>query len=468
MRLLLFLLALLPVPVLAQDALAGIVEEILAEAPAGTRFGLLVETEDGQPVVAIAPDARFVPASNTKIFTTLGAYTVLPQLQAAARGTGVRLVPVGGGVVDVVLVGHGDPTLSAAPDCIASCLASLADAVAASTKRVRHVVGDDSWYPDERWSPGMSWNNIPTRSGTAISALSLDDNEALLTVTPAAAAGAPAAVAGSGYYTIDNRVLTVAGAGEEVAFDRLPFDRVLRLTGTIGAESGPVTLRGGIDDPAHHAAWALARMLEARGVAVTGEVQARHRPAGDAAAPEEPMLAELPAPSLAADVRVINKASQNLHAELLLRRLGRLTGSGSIADGQAALHAALDPAADGAGWYLADGSGMSNYNRVTPRSVVALLHRAQREPWGPLWLASLPVAGQDGTLAARFAGTPLAGRLWAKTGSLNAARALGGTMLAAGGQVLVFSAFANDMPPGGDAAATALIDRALLAIAAGN
>ncbi|WP_347302727.1 D-alanyl-D-alanine carboxypeptidase/D-alanyl-D-alanine-endopeptidase [Croceibacterium sp. TMG7-5b_MA50] len=473
MRRLLLVAALLPLPALAQAPLTQEVAAILGEAPAGTRFGLLVETQAGEEIVAVSPDNRFVPASNTKLFTTLGAYPVLAELQAAARGTAVRLVPAGDGMVDVVLVGHGDPALSSAPGCTVQCLTTLADAVAGemdgATRRVRHVVGDDSWYPDERWPSGMSWNNIPSRSGTATSALTLDDNEALLTITPGAA-GEAATVEGSGYYTIDNRVRTVPGSAEAVAFERLPFDRVLRLSGTIGAESGPVTLRGGIDDPAHHAAWHLARLLRQRGVAIAGEVQARHLPAeaADAQAPEEASLLELPASPVTEDVVVINKVSQNLHAELLLRRLGRLAASGSVADGQAALHATLDEPAKGAGWYLADGSGMSNYNRVTPRAVVALLHWAGAQPWGEAWRASLPVAGQDGTLRSRFAATPLAGRLWAKTGSLNAARALSGTMQAASGRVLVFSAFANDMPPGGDAAATAVLDRALLAIAAAN
>ena len=150
---------------------AEIVAETLAAAPEGTRYGLVVQKKDGSEILAIAPDERFIPASNTKIYTTLAAYRQLAALEEAAEGTGVRIEPAPDGMVDVVLEGRGEATVSSARDCRSQCLATLADAVAARTHRVRNVVGDASWYPDERWSAGMSWNNIPFRYGTAIGAL---------------------------------------------------------------------------------------------------------------------------------------------------------------------------------------------------------------------------------------------------------------------------------------------------------
>ncbi|MEV9058618.1 D-alanyl-D-alanine carboxypeptidase, partial [Klebsiella pneumoniae] len=83
-----------------------------------------------------------------------------------AGGAAVRIDQTGN-QRDVILEGHGDARLSSAPACTVDCLATLADAVAAKTRVVHDVVGDDSLYPDQRWSPGMSWNNIPTKSGTA-------------------------------------------------------------------------------------------------------------------------------------------------------------------------------------------------------------------------------------------------------------------------------------------------------------
>ena len=162
------------------------------------RFGLVVADEDGRELVAISPDGRFMPASNTKLFTTAAAFAALSGLDRpdTAGGAAVALEAERGTAPDVVLQGFGDARLSSAADCAADCLAALADAVAARTRRVRNVIGDDSFYPDQRWSPGMSWNNIPTWSGTAISALTLDDNELVLQVVRRPPPGQPPSAGG--------------------------------------------------------------------------------------------------------------------------------------------------------------------------------------------------------------------------------------------------------------------------------
>jgi D-alanyl-D-alanine carboxypeptidase/D-alanyl-D-alanine-endopeptidase (penicillin-binding protein 4) len=456
----------------AEPPLLASVERQLAEGPAGTRYGLLVSTLEDDPIIAIAPDQRFIPASNTKMFTTATAYADLPALDRTAKGTGLRLDQG-----DVILYGRGDARLSSADGCILDCLQTLADAVAAKTRHVRNIVGDDSWFPDERWGPGMSWNNIQSRYGTGISALTLDDNEMTAKVAPIAIGSSPSITA-SEYYEIDNRITTVPGNSEAIVAERAPFSRLVRLTGTIGLEAQPTTLHFSIDDPAHYAAWRLRQLLRARGVRVDGAIMVRHRPlapaddpairkGAPAAQPPAPdMLAQLPALPLADDVRIINKQSQNLHADLMLRRVSRATGSGSIADGQAALHRLMAQAGLAKGSYsFADGSGMSSYNRITPRAAVTLLTWIARQPWGMAWRETLPVAGRDGTLRNRFKGTPLEGRLFAKTGSLNASRALSGYLVTKSGRTLAFSALANDMPDGTDAQASAAVDRMLVAIA---
>ncbi|MEA3037689.1 MAG: hypothetical protein QOE79_202, partial [Sphingomonadales bacterium] len=195
-----------PDPTLSQR-----IEARLAEAGPGIRFGLVIaDATDGRELVAIAPEGRFVPASSTKMFTAAAALATLPGLDRpdAAGGAAVRLEPRGADAPDVVLEGHGDARLSSAADCRVDCLAALADAVAAKVRVVHDVIGDDREFPDERWSPGMSWNNMATRSGTAVSALTLDDNELAMTVVPGRASQ-PAMVAPPGYFTLDNRAVTV-------------------------------------------------------------------------------------------------------------------------------------------------------------------------------------------------------------------------------------------------------------------
>ncbi len=470
------LLALGALPAAAQSpTLQQRVEVALAEAGPGVRFGIVVAGEDGAEIVAINPEQRFIPASNTKMFTTAAAFVALAELdQPDAKGGAAVRIEDG----DVILVGNGDARLSSAADCVADCLATLADAVASRTRRVRDVVGDDTLFPDERWSAGMSWNNIPTRSGTATSALTIDDNELAVRVTPGATGAAPV-LEHLPYYRIDNRAVTIAAGKANLDFDRLPFERTIRLTGTIAAGAEPVTLRLGLDDPAHFAAWRLKAMLEARGVRVTGKVAVRHRPRvaaddpavrGDTPPARPPLpapLASLVAPPLAEDIRVINKVSQNLHAELLLRRVGLVAGTGSVADGQAALREMLERAGVPRRAYdFSDGSGMSTYNRVAPRGMIALLRWIAAHPWGAAWRETLPVAGVDGTLSRRFKGSLLEGRLFAKTGSLNATNALSGYMTARSGRTLLFSTYANDVPEGVDA--TKVVEAALILVAEEN
>jgi len=447
-------------------ALQQEVEAILATAPKGTRFGLLVADENGREIVALNPDQRFIPASTTKLFTTAAAYALLPGMDQpdTSGGTQVWLEPAShkGSKAgpDAVLFGRGDARLSSAADCTVNCLASLADAVARSTRQVHDVVGDASFWPDQRWAPGMSWNNIGTDSGTAVAALNLDDNELRLSVSPTVEGQAPT-VQVPRYFSLRNEAVTASpGSKTQLFVERSVNGAELRLYGSIPVGGAVWTDRIGLDDPAHYAAWALKHMLEARGVKVTGEVRVRHRAptmldqvvnellVPPSVVPRRPTpLASLAPPPLSQDVVVINKVSQNLHAQALFRRLGGATPSeqsASAVQREVLEQAGIDPR----GFEFWDGAGMSTYNRLSPRAAIALLRWGRGQPWGAQWFASMPLAGREGTLRRRFVGTALEGNLAAKTGGLNATNALVGTFVSAKGQRLYFALFANDVPGG--------------------
>ncbi|MDE2597971.1 MAG: D-alanyl-D-alanine carboxypeptidase/D-alanyl-D-alanine-endopeptidase [Sphingomonadales bacterium] len=473
------LLACAPAHAQGADGLRQQVEAVLASAPAGTRFGVLAIDETGKEIVAINADQRFIPASNTKLFTTAAALELLGKNPAGYEADGVTtlaLVPVAGGAPDVVLAGGG-AALSTAQDCTRRCFGGLVNGIAAKARKVGNVIADDTAFTDQRWSPGMSWNNIPTDSGTAASAMIVDDNELPLVVT-AARPGEPAAVELSSYFTLRNETQSTAEGETKLGFERAINGRELRVFGTIRTDAAPWHDQLGIDDPADYAAWMLREGLIARGVKVAGKIVLRHRAVhGDESrksARAELALAVTPAP-LDEEVALINKRSQNLHAEVLLRRLGQATLAGDIAPGDegsleaglAAMRGVLDKAGIPRGGYdFSDGSGMSTYNRVSPRAAVALLRWGKAQGWGAVWRASLPVGGVDGTLRHRFAGTPLAGKLWAKTGTLNATNALSGYLTATSGRELIFSILANDVPEGSDAVPA--MDAAVALIAAAN
>ena len=475
-------LLLVPLPARAKDAMQAQVEAVLKEAGPGTRWGMVVTDLDGTEIVAINPEGRFVPASNTKLFTTAAAFWTYSALELdepdqAAR-TSAYLIPQGKRPPDVVLIGRGDARLSSAKDCKIDCLATLADAIAAKTRKVGNVVGDDSAFEDQRWSPGMSWNNIQNDDGTGVSALSLDKNEAEMRVVPAAKAALPAVPVVSPYFSLTNLAQTSDGPASTITFVRMPGSRAVTVMGTIPVTVAEKKLALGIDDPADYTAWTFAAMLRARGVKVFGKAGKQAAGSVDVAtaaalafamaADDQPVL--LP-PPLIEDLSIINKQSQNLHAELLLRRIGARSGGlgarGSIEGGQKVITAMLTQAGLTPHQFsFSDGSGMSTYNRVASRGVVTFLRWTRAQPWGARFQATLPIGGTDGTLSRRFKGTALEGRIFAKTGTLNATNALAGYFTGASGKTLIFAAYANDVPD--DVRATAVMDKALLLLAGAN
>ena len=155
------------------------------------------------------------------------------------------------------------------------------------------------------------------------------------------------------------------------------------------------------------------------------------------------------------------KASQNLYGETLLKTIGAAAGTPTTEAGRTAALATLQGwGVEPGGLIMRDGSGLSRYNYVTAQTLVTILTHVDRDEKlrGP-FEAALPIAGQDGTLAGRMAGTPAAGNARAKTGSISNARALSGYVRTRGSEPVVFSIIANNFE-----AAAGVIDQATDAI----
>jgi len=191
--------------------------------------------------------------------------------------------------------------------------------------------------------------------------------------------------------------------------------------------------------PPSHAAGVLAVLLKARGVSV-GETGAGKTPAITT------LLTSIESAPLRDVVAEILQNSDNLGAEMLLKELGARPGTpGTTATGLAAVAAHLrETAGAGAeGMTTVDGSGLDRSDRVTCSLLQGVL--SQAGPAGPLTMG-LPVAGRNGTLFRRFLGTSAAGKVRAKTGSLEGVSALAGFAAAKDGRTLTFSLLANDLP----------------------
>jgi D-alanyl-D-alanine carboxypeptidase/D-alanyl-D-alanine-endopeptidase (penicillin-binding protein 4) len=157
-------------------------------------------------------------------------------------------------------------------------------------------------------------------------------------------------------------------------------------------------------------------------------------------------LASYESKPLLQDIRVINKVSQNLHAEILLRLLGRERGNaGTIEAGIEVLQGFLTQAGISNDQYIFyDGSGLSRQNLVTPHAIVQLLRYCASQPWGVDYRATLPIAGVDGSLSERMNSPALRNPVIAKTGSLGGVKALSGYATTDSGQAVVFSILSNN------------------------
>jgi D-alanyl-D-alanine carboxypeptidase/D-alanyl-D-alanine-endopeptidase (penicillin-binding protein 4) len=440
---------------------------------------LVVDAETGETLYALNADHYFKPASNIKLFTTTMALATLgPDFRARTTvettGTLTRSGQLRG---DLVLVGRGDANLSNRVFPFAKqgeragpadkVLAELADQVVArGVKQIRgDIVADDSYFALARFPPGWTVDDTVWSYGAAVSAIAVNDNFLSLQVRPGAAAGAPVRISWEpwpGTYTVRNEARTVAAgtADATLVLSRDPESRVFRLGGTLAADAPARSLSLAVPEPAELAAEQLKRLLEARGVRISGRSRARHagEPAPVAQASPAKVLAERLSPTLIEDMRLTNKMSQNLHAELMLRVAAK------EAAGAETLEQALKFAAQfresiglAPGDVLqSDGSGLSRNGLATPQSVAGVLLYAARQTWGEDFASTLPVAGEDGTMENRMKGTAAVGRVWAKTGTINSAVALSGYATSLGGQRLVFSLFGNNNAGNGRDAAAVL------------
>jgi serine-type D-Ala-D-Ala carboxypeptidase/endopeptidase (penicillin-binding protein 4) len=209
-------------------------------------------------------------------------------------------------------------------------------------------------------------------------------------------------------------------------------------------------------DPPSFAAARLDAALEARGIPV------RLRPRAATVPADSELLATVESPPMETLVRLMNKPSDNFYAELLVKDLAmQANGHGTTAAG--ARLAAGFARRLGARARLVDGSGLSRGNRASPYRVVRLLSAMFGRDEYDAFVDSLPIAGQDGTLARRMRRPPARWRCRGKTGTLSNVSALSGYCEILSGDTYAYSILMNGVYTPG---AQALQDRMLQAIAA--
>ena len=394
-----------------------------------------------------------MPASNMKLFTTALALIRLgPEYRFRTQiGSEAGIDASGVLAGDLMLAGGGDPSLSgreypyqyhpgSSPNAEYSLRAieELADQlVGKGLKQVDgDIIGDDRRYVWEPSVDGWSFGDALWEYGAPVSALTVDDNSFAVTIRPGTHAGDLAQIVlnpNFEFFSIDNRVRTELGGTRKIEINGGSNGKQLHISGRIPRADPGVTELLAVSEPAQYAAQVLRDALVRRGIVIRGQAVARHRfsdETGDS--PEGTalpvVLAERTSPPLAELLRVVDKVSQNLHAEIMLREVGvTMKHSGTREDGLEEMQEFLRQAGVSKDSYrFTDGSGLSRATLVSPAAITKLLAYMYKSTHRDLWIGLLPVGGVDGTLALRFEDHPEARAIVAKTGSLGHVRAMSG------------------------------------------
>lgn len=470
-------LATLAAPLNAQLPKAAVRQlDSLLDAPPFNRnlWGVALVDEQGRLLYGRNADKLFIPASNTKLVVTTVAsallapdWTVRTSLYAAG--------PVADGILtgDLVLYGRGDPTMGRRCYATDTTLAGVCDrdpftrlrelAEGLKARGVRVIqgdlVGDGSWFDGELVHPDWGSYDLNWWYAAPVAGLGFNDNSVDITWAPGIAEDAPASLTldpDLGDVMLENRTRTVAIGGESDIGDRMyrdPGTLHLWAEGTVALDARGSRESFAMPDPNLFTARAFRRALAESGISVLGTTRSTTDSMKYAAARQGPPLAETSSRPLRDWIFPILNTSQNWYADMLVKQLGRQFGKGgSWSEGIAVERRFLIDSIgiDSTLFAVSDGSGLSAANLVAPLAFTKMIGFIRRHPhFDANFKAGLPQSGTTGSLKNRFLGTPIEGRVHAKTGSISRVNTLSGYFDLPDGHSYSFSVEANHHTQGG-------------------
>jgi serine-type D-Ala-D-Ala carboxypeptidase/endopeptidase (penicillin-binding protein 4) len=394
------------------------------------------------PLVNIRGQNYFLPASTNKLLTTAAALRQLGTQQRLRTsiyrdGGSDPLQPA------LTLVGRGDPTITPAQ------IQALGDRLKQQgIQRITQLTVDTGYFRGDPIPPDWEWSDLTTDYGVPVTNLIVQQNAVDLVVTPqkpgqplsyrwrTPLAGIP--------WQIDNRSTTApAATSSNLAVRAVMGKPTLILTGSLPTTSRGTTLNLAMLDPQD--TW-LRQLQYSLG---QQQISIDRLGLSDNPALGSTEIAAIESPPIAALVQEVNRNSNNLYAEVLLRTIGRThpnhnNSDRSTADlgleivSQRLREIGVDPTA----YYQADGSGLSRKNNIAPLALVQTLVGMARTPEASVFKSSLAVGGSSGTLANRFRNVP--GQVQAKTGSLTGITGLAGYADSSAYGSIAFSILVNN------------------------
>ena len=393
-------------------------------------------------------DKALSPASSIKVLTALVALKKLGpdfvyKTDLLVDGTLQKGVLKG----NLYLKGSGDPSL------VTERIYQLVSEFERSNIKTIEgsLIVDESTFDEEK----IDRNRIPTESDKAynapVSGLSLNYNTASLYIKPAEFVGSiPRTFVepDCGYIQVVNKAQTITSSGAEVHQLSVKRSKALRgdvieVGGKVAYGSSEQIRRFNITQPALYTGMCLRWLLAQKGIRVVGkEIKSQATPLSAR------LVESFESLPLREIVTLMNKYSNNFIADALVKTLGReLKGApGTMEKGlQVVLEEATRMNVNTSGFKLVSGSGLTRLNRMSASQFTALLNAAYLDfDVLPELLASLPIAGRDGTLRTRMRGTTAYGRLRGKTGTIDGVSSLVGIVQSRGGELLSFAVLMND------------------------
>ncbi|UNU27277.1 D-alanyl-D-alanine carboxypeptidase/D-alanyl-D-alanine-endopeptidase [Microcoleus vaginatus HSN003] len=404
-----------------------------------SRWGILIQPLSSTTTLYSRDSQKyFIPASNVKLLTTAAA---LQKLGADFRiKTSVYSDENG----SLYVAGRGDPSIAEAQ------LKSLAQQLKQrGISQVNELIGDDSYFQGSAVNPNWEWEDAQAGYGAPINSLIFNQNAIDLLLSPQAL-GQPLKVTFAepklaNQWQLQNNSVTVAQSESEFIEVGREFDRpIIRVSGQLKVGGEPESAYVAVVNPANNFLQYFQQALATEGIPVKQSLVA------SASRNLNQELATVESPPLAELVRETNRESNNLYAEVLLRLLGKLTDKMPVPQedtgesGLKELKTVLTQLGVNPNTYiLADGSGLSRHNLISPEALVQTLRLMANSPAASIYRQSLSIAGESGTLKNRFNITPNRVILQGKTGTMSGVSALSGYIEVPNYEPLVFSIIVN-------------------------
>lgn len=456
---------------LESDIRAVLADKLLQKAEVGIEVIQLGESGPSPRILyRHQSEIPYIPASNLKLATTSAA---LHKLGPGFKFRTLLLIHDG----DLVMVGDGDPSLGDYEllrksgwdvDTVFKNWAQVLKDRGITS--IRNVIVDDSVFDENFVHPNWPADQLNEHYMAEVGGVNLNANllNFQIRVTSVGQVVEYVTNPATRYATIRN--ICVTGRQNAIWLSRPAGGNEITLRGE-ASRSTEVPVSVTIHDPPMYAATVLSETIQNAGIAVAGSVQRdrtiRAMLAGPAADQKRDWtLLAVHETELGTVLARTNKDSMNMYAECLCKRLGFAAGGeGSWPSGTAAVGEFLKSLGIGESEFkLDDGCGLSKENRISANALTRVLaHNFQGEYW-PVFLNSLAVAGVDGTLSDRFAGTSLRGRVFAKSGYIAGVSSLSGYLKTVDDRWYAFSILFNGIPRGTNSGAKVLQERIVRAV----